>query len=290
MLKNYFKIAWRNLIRSKAFSAINILGLALGMACSLLIMLWVQDERNVDGFHANGKQLYQVYERMFSDGKVGAGYATQGLLAEELKKMIPEIKYAVSTDYAAQPGTFNTFKAGEKVNKMFGKFAGADFFSMFSYPLLQGTTATALNSPGAVAISRKMAELFFGGPDRAIGNTIRFENSEDLQVTAVFENMPSNSSQQYDFLRSWIDFVKQNEWVNRWGNTSPDTYIQLSTGADPTKIRAKIKDFIYRYQSKDKGTVTELDLQAYPDKYLHATFKNGYIDGGRIEYVRLFSL
>ncbi len=290
MIKNYFKIAWRNLIRNKAFSAINILGLALGMACSLLIMLWVQDERNVDGFHANGKQLYQVYERSFSDGKVDAGYATQGLLAEELKKVIPEIKYAASIDYAAQPGTFNTFKAGEKVNKMFGKFAGADFFSMFSYPLLQETTITALNSPGAVAISRKMAELFFGGPDKAIGNTVRFENSEDLQVTAVFENMPSNSSQQYDFLRSWIDFVKQNEWVHRWGNTSPDTYIQLSPDADPDKVRAKIKDFIYRYQPKERGTVTELDLQAYPDKYLHATFKNGYIDGGRIEYVHLFSL
>jgi len=290
MIRNYFKIAWRNLIRNKAFSAINILGLALGMACSLLIMLWVRDERNVDGFHANGKHLYQVYERTFSDGKVGAGYSTQGLLAQELKKVIPEIKYAASTDYASQPGTFNTFKAGEKVNKMFGKFAGADFFSMFSYPLLQGTTTSALNSPNAVAISRKMAELFFGGPDKAIGNTIRFENREDLQVTAVFENMPSNSSQQYDFLRCWIDFVKQNEWVNRWGNTSPDTYIQLSADADPDKVRAKIKDFIYRYQAKEKGTVTELDLQAYPDKYLHATFKNGYIDGGRIEYVRLFSL
>lgn len=290
MINNYFKIAWRNLIRNKAFSAINILGLALGMACSLLIMLWVLDERNVDGFHANGKQLYQVYERTFSDGKVGAGYATQGLLAQELKKVIPEIKYAVSTDYAAQPGTFNTFKAGEKVNKMFGKFAGTDFFNMFSYPLLQGATTTALNSPGAVAISRKMAGIFFGDPAKAIGNTIRFENREDLQVTAVFENMPSNSSQQYDFLRSWIDFVKQNEWVNRWGNTSPDTYVQLVPGADPDKVRAKIKDFIYRYQSKDKGTVTELDLQAYPEKYLHATFKNGYIDGGRIEYVRLFSL
>ena len=290
MIKNYFKIAWRNLIRNKAFSAINILGLALGMACSLIIMLWVQDERNVDGFHANGKQLYQVYERSFSDGKVGAGYSTQGLLAQELKKVIPEIKYAASTDYAAQPGTFNTFKAGEKVNKMFGKFAGADFFRMFSYPLLQGTTTTALNSPGAIAISRKMAELFFGGPDNAIGNTVRYENSEDLQVTAVFENMPSNSSQQFDFLRSWSDYVKQNEWVHNWGNTAPETYIQLLPEANPIKVKAKIKDFIYRYKSKDKGTITELDLQPYPDKYLHSTFKDGYIAGGRIEYVRLFSI
>jgi len=290
MFKNYFKIAWRNLFRNKAFSAINILGLALGMACSLLIMLWVQDERNVDGFHSNGKQLYQVYERSHYDGKVEAGYATQGLLAEELKKVIPEIKYTSSMDYASQPGTKNTFEAGDKVNKMFGKFAGADFFSMFSYKLLQGIPATALNTPGCIAISRKMAESFFGSPDKAIGNTIRYENKEDLKVAAVFENIPVNSSQQFDFLRSWTDYVKQNAWVHNWGNTSPDTYVQLLPGANPAKVRAEIKDFIYKYKSKDKGSYTELDLQPYPDKYLHATFKDGYIDGGRIEYVRLFSI
>ena len=148
MIKNYFKIAWRNLVRNKAFSAINILGLALGMACSLLIMLWVQDERSVDGFHANGKQLYQVYERNYYDGKVDAGYPTQGLLAEELKRVIPEVQYASGFEYAAAPGTKIHFEAGEKINKMGGMFAGADFFSMFSYPLLQGNAATALNVPG----------------------------------------------------------------------------------------------------------------------------------------------
>src|SRR4026207_2485252 len=110
MIKNYFKTAWRNLLRHKAFSAINISGLALGMACSLLIMLWVQDERNVDAFHANGKQLYQVYERNYYDGKVEANYPTQALLAEELKRVIPEIKNASSLEW----NTTNTFEAGEK--------------------------------------------------------------------------------------------------------------------------------------------------------------------------------
>ena len=105
MFKNYFKIAWRNLVRNKAFSAINILGLALGMACSLLIMLWVQDERSVDSFYVNGKQLYQVYERNYYDGKVDAGYPTQGLLAGELKRIIPEIQCAGALEYASAPGT-----------------------------------------------------------------------------------------------------------------------------------------------------------------------------------------
>ncbi|MEJ7683398.1 MAG: ABC transporter permease [Segetibacter sp.] len=150
-------------------------------------------------FHANGKQLYQVYERQYYDGKVEASYPTQGLLAEELKKVIPEVQHASAMEYAAPPGTSNTFEAGDKVNKMQGFFAGADFFNMFSYPLLQGTTQTALNTPGGIAISHRMAEYFFESPAKAIGKTIRFENKEDLQVTAVFENIPANSSQQFDF-------------------------------------------------------------------------------------------
>jgi putative ABC transport system permease protein len=289
MIRNYLTIAWRNLIRNKGFSALNILGLALGMACSLLIMLWVQDERNVDSFHKNGNQLYQVYERWHFDGKVEASYPTQGLLAEELKRVIPEIQFASGFEYAAAPGTQNNFEAGDKVSKMGGMFAGADFFSMFSYPLLQGNT-TALESPNAIAISRKMAEYFFSDAGNAIGKTIRFENKEDLQVAAVFENIPANSSQQFDFLRSWTDFKKQNEWIKNWGNTSPATYVQLRKEADLTNVKAKIKDFVYRYQPKFEGTKIEVDLQPFPDKYLHSTFKNGYIDGGRIEYVKMFTI
>ena len=172
MLHNYIKTAWRSLRRYKGFSAINIMGLALGMTCSLLILLWVNDERSVDGFHTHGKQLYQVYERDYSDGKVSAGYSTQGLLADELKRVVPEIKYSSSLDDAAFSGGSNTIAVGEKINKLKGGFAGADFFSMFSYPLLEGTKETALNAPGIIAISRKMATMFFGGPHQAIGKTI----------------------------------------------------------------------------------------------------------------------
>ena len=287
MLKNYFLVAWRNMVRNKVFSGINILGLALGMTCSLLIILWIQDERGVDGFHANGPQLYQVYERDFLDGKIHADFPTQGLMAEELKKQIPEVQYASSLEW----NTTNTFEAGNKIAKMSGSFAGADFFTMFSYPLIQGTPKTALNTLEGVAISRKMANLFFGSPEAAMGKTIRYENSDNFRVSAVFENLPANSSQQFDFLRSWIAFKKENaDWIDNWGNSDAPTFVQLRPDANLAKVRAEIKDFIYRYQEKSKGFRVELDLTSYPDKYLHSTFKNGQIDGGRIEYVRLFSL
>ncbi|MEP6682080.1 MAG: ABC transporter permease, partial [Parafilimonas sp.] len=289
MFKNYLKTAWRNIIRSKGFSVINIIGLALGLACSLIIMLWVNDEKSVDAFHANNKYLYQVYERSYFDGKIDADYPTQGLLAEELKRVVPEIKYASGLEYASAPGSGNTFEAGKKIAKMNGRFAGEDFFKMFSYHLSEGTT-TALNDPNGIAVSKKMAEYFFGSAANAINKTIRFDNNENLKVTAVFDNIPANSSQQFDFLRTWADFVKQNNWVHNWGNTDPQTFIQLKPGADAAKVQSKIKDFIYNYKEKDKSIITELVLQPYAEKYLHSNFKAGYLDGGRIEYVNLFSI
>ena len=290
MFKNYFKTAWRNIIRNKGFSAINIMGLALGLACSLMIMLWVNDEKSVDAFHKNNKYLYQVYERNYYDGKVDAGYSTQGLLAGELKRVVPEIQYASGFEGVAPPGSSSTFEVGEKIAKMNGMFASEDFFKMFSYSLLQGNSAIALSEPGSVAISKHMAEYFFGTGANAINKIIRFENKENLKVTAVFDNVPTNSSQQFDFLRTWNDFVKQNDWVHNWGDTDPQTFIQLKPGADAAKVQARIKDFIYNYRQKYKSFITELALQPYSEKYLHSNFKDGYIDGGRIEYVNLFSI
>jgi ABC-type antimicrobial peptide transport system permease subunit len=286
MITNYLKTAWRAIFRNKAFSTINILGLALGLTCSLLIMLWVQDERRVDGFHANGKQLYQVYERQYNEGKIDAGYFTQGLLADELKRTIPEVQYASSLERSMP----FTFEAGDKLAKMEGSNAGPDFFSMFSYPLLQGTPSAALNTPTDIAISRKMAEHFFGSAEKAFGKTIRYDNREDLVVTAVFENIPAHSSQQFDFVRSWAAYVKENTWVNNWGSASPMAFVQLRPDADVVKTEAKIKDFIYRYIPKNSGAITELALQPYTERYLYSTFNNGRPDGGRIEYVQLFTL
>ncbi|GAB3698870.1 ABC transporter permease [Spirosoma flavus] len=285
MIRNYVTVAFRNLIRNKAFSTINLLGLALGMATSLLVLLWVQDERSKDSFHTNGKYLYQVYERQQFDGRTEASYATQGLLADELKRVVPEVQFTSGLEEAFP----FTFRAGNEVAKMMGTFAGADFFKMFSYPLLNGNPNTALEGTNAIAISRKMADQFFGSPEQAVGKTIRYENKEDLTITAVFENMPANSSQQFDFLRTWKAYIRDNGWVNNWGNYNPTTYIQLRPDADPAKVEAKIKDFTYRYKPRSESFQEELALQPYPEKYLHSTFKNGQLEGGRIEYVRLFS-
>jgi ABC-type multidrug transport system permease subunit len=153
MLKNYIRVAWRALFQNKPFSFINIFGLALGMASSLLILLWVIDELGTDKFHANNERLYMMYEKETIDGKVIAGYWTPGLLAQELKRKIPEIQY--STGIFEQDRT--NFQVNDKKLKEDGIAADSDYFKIFSYPLLQGRAESALNTPTSIAISEKMA-------------------------------------------------------------------------------------------------------------------------------------
>lgn len=289
MIRSYFTIAWRTLVRNKAFSFINIGGLSLGLTCSMLIFLWVADEMNVDTFNSN-KDVYNVYERIFSEGKVDAGPWAPGQLAAELKQRIPEIKYA--SGFWIHEGE-TLFNIGEKRIQFKGCAADSDFFKMFNYELLQGSAATALNDPDAIAISRKMAEIFFGTPEAAFGNMIRMDNRKEFKITAVFENVPSNASHQVDFVSNWHDLLESVQWLKSWIYRGPFTYVQLHQGADLASIENKIKDFLTPFLTADhngEGYRTELGLQAYSEMYLHSTFENGVPKGGRIEYVKLFSL
>lgn len=287
MLKNYLKVAFRNLKRNKSFSFINIMGLALGMGCSLLILLWVKDEKSVDSFHANADRLYIIYERQYIDNNIDGGYYTPGVLANEMKRMIPEIEYAsgCNTD------NLNTFQVGDKIIKENGIYADSDYFKMFSYPLLQGKVETSLNSPVSLAISNKMAKSFFGSANAAIGKTIRFENSKDFTVSAVFADLPENTFQKFDFALNWMFWLDQNNWAKEWGNNGPQTYIMLKAGSNPAQVETKIKKFLDNYNKEQTATFRiQLGMQHYSDVYLNSNFKNGEITGGRIQYVRLFSI
>jgi len=288
MIKNYLKVAWRNLVRNKAHTFINMAGLSVGLVCSLLILLWVQNELDMDAFHKNSKQLYQVYERQYYDKKVNGQYYTPGVLAAEIKRQIPEVKYAVNTMFNDD----HTFKVGDKILKIKGGAADADFFKMFSYQLVQGTQQSALTTPKDIAISQKMAADFFGSPQQAMGKTIRVDNKKDLTVTSVFENVGANSSLKFDYLINWFSFVEDNPWAKDWGNNTPYTYLQLRADASAGLVDRKITHLLEKLDSGEKkGTFTqELGLQQFDQVYLHGTFTNGKIDGGRIGYVNIFSI
>lgn len=299
MIRNYFKIAFRNLTRSKAFSLINLVGLALGICSSILIFLWIQDEISVDNFHVNNDQLYQVYVRSINSEKVEAGYRTPALLPEELKQVIPEVKHATGfakvLRVSQQGDIYETFRVGDKKHKMRGSRAGKDFFKMFSYPLIHGTPETALNDPHSVAISGSMANLFFGSPEAAYGKTITFNNESsesELIVSSVFENIPANSSDQFDYLTNWDTWVKNDEFKKLWGHFGTLTYIQLHSGADPASVEEKIAGLLHNYIDipKDANFRLELAVQPFGERYLRSNFENGIPSGGRIEYVRLLGI
>ena len=288
MIKNYFKTAWRNLWKNKAFSFINIMGLALGLTCSLLIMLWVNDEYKVDGFHKNGSLLYSVFERQYRDGHIDAFHGTPGVLADELKRVFPEVQYATNYGW----NQLSTFEANDKIIKENGNHAGQDFFKMFTYPVLEGNAITALKTPSAIAISKKMSEEFFGSPAEAIGKTIRYQNSKDLKIMAVFEDVPQNSTAQFDYILNWQIFLEQNGWAKDWTNNGPPCYVQLRQGTDAKAFERKITRFLDSYNKEQTShSYIRLGTERYGDVYLYSNFdKNGNIAGGRIQYVKLFSI
>jgi putative ABC transport system permease protein len=290
MFRNYLKTAIRNLWRNKTFSFINIMGLALGLACSLLIMLWVMDEYSVDTFHKNGERIFSVYERQNHDGQWYAFHGTPAVMADEMKRVLPEVQYATNFSW----NELATFEANKKVMKRSGNYAGADFFTIFSYPLLEGSAINALQTPSDIAVSKKMAEDFYGSPAAAIGQTIRYQNKADFKVTAVFDNIPENSTKHFDYIINWKTFIGtfvENE-ASEWKNSGPSCYIMLREGTNAQAFEKRITRFLDNYNKEQTPTdYIRLGIQRYGDMYLYSGFDaNGNISGGRIEYVSLFSI
>jgi len=297
MLKNFLRIAWRNIIRQKAQTVINITGLTLGMTCCLFIFFWVTDEKNVDNFHAKGENIYAVYQTEITNGKAEGSYSTPlkvitgqnypFFLLEDVGTAVPEVKHQVyyATGYELPWGHSETFQYGEKKIKLEGSRAGRDFFKVFSYPLITGSPENALRELKSIAISRKMAEIFFGTPQNAMGKSLRYENKLDFMVTAVFENLPLQSSMHFDFLFNW-DAQRR---LLEWSSNDFESYVELAPNTNPETVETSINRFLLPRLEKNKAVHIHVGLQRFGDKYLHGQFVNGKPLGGRIEYVKIFS-
>jgi ABC-type antimicrobial peptide transport system permease subunit len=285
MFLNYLKIAFRNLWRNKTFSFINIFGLALGMTFSLLIYLWIQDELRMDAFHTNNPRLFRMMEtQYYDDGKVFNFPSCPGLLADALKKEVPEVAQAAMYTWDIN----ELFRVGDKANKEKGIYAGEDFVAMFSHQVLKGDAKAMLDSPNKIVITEKLAKNYFG-TDNPIGKTMRMNNEQDFQVSGVLADISRHSSIKFDFLLSFKYFLSKNDWVKNWENNGPRCVVMLHPKADYKKVNAKIKNFLTA--KKDKGdNKIEIFLQPYAEMYLYGKFTNGKQDGGRIEYVQVFSL
>ncbi len=284
MFRNYLKIALRSLLKNKLYSFINVFGLALGMACALLIGLWVKDELSYDRFLPDAENIYFVRFNTTFNGEVGTNWTTPGPLQEAIAKDIPEVAAVTKINWNNE----TLIKVGEKTAKEYGRYATSDFFGVFDLPAIYGDPKTALAQPNQIVITRKIAEKFFPN-GLALNKTLQLNNDKFYTVGAVIENLPTNATVQFDWL---VNFkVQEQDWMKSWGNNSYLTYARLKPETTAAQAEAAMKSIYARYAPERKDAKdTYPILHPLTNVYLYSEYKNGKVVGGRIEYVRIFSL
>ena len=286
MLKNYFKIAWRNLVKHKAFAAINIAGLAIGMACSIFILLWVQNELSYDRFHKNAGQIYRITARA---GDFNAAVNCAGM-PPELKLQIPTVKNFVRISHPAS----NVFEVGtRKFEEKNVFYADSTFLEVFSFPLVKGNRKTALMRPDAVLITEDMATKYFG-QENAIGKSLRKNNGDNVTVTGILANIPSNSHLQFDFIlpTSSIAQTDNDLRTSTWMNFNYYAYIQLDKNFKATtsaveNLNRQINK-IYKEHVDQAKLKVEFALQPLTRIHLHSNYQVDITGHGNVQYVNIF--
>lgn len=283
MIKNYLKIALRNLFRNKGYSALNIAGLAIGMAGAMLILLWIRNEVSYDRFHSKKDQLYMAYSRASFDGRIQCFSSTPSLLGPGLKNEYPEVKNFARYDW--EGGRLLSYK--DKNLTLIGSVTDASFLRMFTFPLLQGDANTALSGTNSIVITESMARKLFGNED-ALHKTIRIDNTDNFQVTGVLKDLPPNTLFNFEYLLPWQYLQKKGKEDLTWWNYNYRTFVELSPNASVDALNKKIRD-IYIRHTKDPDD-NEAFLFPSAKWRLWAHFENGKAVGGRIETVRMFGL
>ncbi|WAC14631.1 ABC transporter permease [Dyadobacter pollutisoli] len=281
MLENYFKIAFRNLLRNKGFSAINISGLAVGMASSLLILLWIYNEVNYDKFHSKKDYLYHAWNRGVFDGKLQCWDNTPKILGPTLKEEYPEV-----ANISRQSSRWFVTKAGEKKLSTEALITDAAFLQMFDCPMMQGDPKTALTGANSIIVTEKMAMKMFDTKD-ALNKVITIDR-DNFTVTGVLKDLPTNTVFHFDYILPWQYLKRIGEDDDSWGNNSVKTFVQLKPNANPETLAGKIKDITIRHSNKEEEH--EVFLHPISKWHLYSNFENGKISGGRIAIVRLFGI
>ena len=288
MLRHNILLIYRSFKRFKTTFFINLIGLTTGLTCVLMIYLWVKDELEMDKFHENEKRLYRVMVNNPNSEEIETSPSTQAILAQALKDEVPEIENAVASTGAAVDLTM-TF--GDRHIPASTFFADNDFFTIFSFEIVHGNRNQLLNDKKGIAISESIAVALFNSADNAVGKAIEWQfpyGKEEAFITGVFRDIAANSSMKFDAV---LSFENYKDLIGKeslhWGNFGCSTFILLKEGTDVSNVNQKIKDFIIRKSADAKVT---LFLAPYYEYYLYSTYVNGVLIGGRIEYVKLFSI
>jgi putative ABC transport system permease protein len=283
MIKNYFKTAWRNLIRNKGFSITNILGLAIGMACSIFILLWVHNELTYDRFQKNYDNIYQVIANRDFNNQVFTDRSMALPLASALESSLPQIKHAVVTTYQQS----HIISIGDKKLKLNSYTVSADYFKMFTYKFIKGSAATAIPDAYSIVLTKSAAKALFGDAD-PINKVVKVDNDYNAKISAVIEDVPGNSTFQFDYIDAFnYNNPDTKRSMNEWINSSWNVFIQTAASADSASLNKAITR-IKRSHGHDEIS----SYFAFPMSHWHlySDFENGKNTGGMIEYVRLFSI
>ena len=292
MLRHNLLLIYRNFKRYKSTFFINLTGLSTGLACVLLIYLWVNDELNVDKLHEKDDRLYQVMANHHNTDVIITQEGTPDLLAETLAEELPEVEYAIGALSSKWFGKL-TLVTGDDKLKATGEFAGKDFFNVFSYPLIHGDKDQVLIDKNAIVISEDLAIKLFPTADQAVGKSLEWQLlhfKEQATIVGVFQTLPVSSTQQFDIVLSYEAWKGLSEKMGRdlnWDNHGPNTYLTVREGTDIGQFNKKIEGFVH---SKLADSNVTLFAVPFSDSYLHGKYENGLQAGGRIEYVRLFSI
>jgi putative ABC transport system permease protein len=291
MIRSYLKIAWRNLLKSRVYSLINIGGLAVGMSVAILISLWVFDEVSFDTYHKNYDRIVQVLQHQNFNGEIGTQEANPAQLAEEIRSL-----YGNDFTYVLQ-ASWNFDHTLTYENKMFfksGSYFEPQVAEMLSLEMIHGSR-DGLKDMNAILLSESVARSYFGSDD-PIGKSIRMDDAVDLKVTGVYKDLPQNTSfNDLSFIVPWSLYLNQNKWVQEmtdpWGSNFTRTFAMVAEHADIGELSMKIKDVKYnKVADEDKKYRPTMFLHAMSKWHLFSDFKNGVNVGGRIDNVWLFGV
>lgn len=287
MFRHNLLITYRNFLRYKSSFFINLIGLSSGLACVLLIYLWVNDELRMDRFHEHGRDLYQVMEHVEQDGGMITRITTAGPTAEAMAAEMPEVESAVTTtsDYIRS----FVLSVNDQDLKADGLYASAAFFELFSYDLIQGDERQVLSDKKSVVLSETLARKLFGTTENAIGKVVEWQHEKEYEVSGVFRDVPACSSVKFDFVLTFETFREGIDGLKSWYNTGPQTYLLMKEGTDIARFNRKIADFVRGKTNQGANHRTPF-ITRYSDTYLYNRYENGVQSGGRIEYVNMFSI
>ncbi|HTD92695.1 MAG TPA: ABC transporter permease [Chitinophagaceae bacterium] len=285
MFRTYLKTTVRNFTRNKGYSLLNIFGLAIGIVCTGLIFLWVEDEMNYDNSYAKRDQLYYVRVNQQYDAYVFTHGSTPGLLGPVMKQEMPGLADVCRTTEGQTRGLFSI---DDKSVYASGKYADPAIFNMFSLTFVQGNAASAFRQLYSVVLTESAVKKIFGNEKNVIGKTVSMDHKQDYTVSGVLRDFPTNSTMQFEWVAPFDIFFQDNPWAKEWGNSGVSTYAELRPGVAAATIDKQLYDFI---RKRDPASISHPFLFGMRNWHLRDQFNNGKLTGGgRIEYVRLFSV